>query len=409
MSKWLPVEWVAALRFLNEGRLQTLFIIGGVAIGVAVIVFMSALLAGMQSNVFRRVLSSQPHIVINRPKDVARPLREAQAGEIALSLVQKRAQLLNSLDQWQKVRDQVLAMPDVAAVSATATGPGFAIRGNASQAISLIGIDPQNYPRIVALPEKIVTGQFRLTNIDVLIGLALADDLGVQVGDKLRVATPTGAAETLTIAGIFDLGAKAVNQRNVYVPLTTAQSLLGLVGGVSSIDVTLVEPFDADAVADRITSQTGVLAESWIRTNSQLFVALNAQSFSSALIRVFVALSVAAGIASVLVISVVQRSREVGILRAMGGSRGQIMRMFLIQGGVLGLAGSLAGSALGFAFLVLWRTMARNPDGSQMFPIEMDYQLFLWAAVLATITGVIAAVTPALRASRLDPVVAIRG
>lgn len=409
MNRMLPVEWIAALCFLNEGRLQTLFIVGGVAVGVAVIVFMSALLVGMQGNIFRRVLTSQPHVVINRPKDIARPLREPAGSEVLLSLVQKRAQFLSSLDQWQKVRDEVRAMPDVVAVSPTATGPGFAIRGNASVAVSVIGIDPDQYTRIVALPEKMVAGAFRLTSADVLIGVQLAEDLGVQAGDRLRVAAATGSDATLTIAGVFDLGSRMVNSRNVYVPLSTAQNLLRLTGGVSSIDVTLTDPFRADAVADRITRETGVRAESWIQTNNQLFVALNAQNFSSALIRVFVALSVAAGIASVLVVSVVQRSREVGILRAMGGTRGQVLRIFLIQGGVLGLAGSLIGSALGALFLALWRVIARNPDGTPMFPIEMDYRLFLWAAVLATITGIIAAVTPSLRAARLDPVVAIRG
>jgi lipoprotein-releasing system permease protein len=122
-----------------------------------------------------------------------------------------------------------------------------------------------------------------------------------------------------------------------------------------------------------------------------------------------VAVSVALGIASVLVVSVVQRSREIGILRAMGASRRQVMSVFLIQGGLVGLVGSLAGSAMAAVLLALWQAMFRNPDGTPLFLVEFDPALVAWAAAIATLTGLAAAVAPARRAARLDPVVAIRG
>jgi lipoprotein-releasing system permease protein len=405
----LPFEWIAAVRFLREGRLQSLLIISGVAIGVAVIVFMSALLVGMQANIFRRVLTSQPHITVERPKQEARPLHGRISGLLVLPTVQKPSQRPSSVDQWQKVRDLAHRRSDVLAVSPTVTGPAFAVRGDASEAISLIGIEPDEYVKIVPLPDKIVAGTFRMTNADMLVGTQLADDLGVQLGDKLRVATASGGNLTLTIVGIFDLGSRGANQRNVYVLLSTAQNLLNLIGGVSSLDLTVPDPLQAESIAQSIAADTGLEALSWIANNNQLFVALNAQTFTSEMIRLFVALSVAAGIASVLVVSVVQRSREVGILRAMGGSRGQIMRVFLIQGAVVGLLGSVIGSAIATMLIAAWRTVARNPDGTPMFDLQVDPHLYLWAAIVATLTGLIAAVTPALRAARLDPVVAIRG
>jgi lipoprotein-releasing system permease protein len=409
MNDLFPFEWIAAIRFLREGKMQTLFIISGVAIGVAVIVFMSALLAGMQANMFRRVLTSQPHITLQRPKQVARPQRTAAPNEQVLATVQKPSQRMSSVDQWQKIRDEMGRRSDVLAVSPNVAGPAFVIRGDANQAISLIGIDPEQYTKIVPLPEKIVAGTFRMTNTDMLIGTQLAEDLGVQLGDKLRIATAAGGDLTLTIVGVFDLGSRGVNQRNVYVLLTTAQNLLHLIGGVSSIDLTVPDPMQAEVVAQSIANATGLDALSWIANNNQLFLALNAQTFSSSMIRVFVALSVAAGIASVLVVSVVQRSKDVGILRAMGGSRGQILRVFLIQGAVLGLIGSVLGSALATGLIAAWRAVAKNPDGTPMFALTVDPQLYVWAAVVATVTGLLAAVTPAVRAARLEPVVAIRG
>ena len=162
-------------------------------------------------------------------------------------------------------------------------------------------------------------------------------------------------------------------------------------------------------MARRITAATGVEADSWIANNAQFFTAVQAQTTANTTIRFFVGLSVAFGIASVLVVSVVQKSREIGILRAMGISRGQILRIFLIQGGLLGLLGSLVGSALGLAALELWLRYARNADGTPLFGLVIDPVLFASAVVLATATGLAAAFAPALRAARLDPVVAIRG
>ncbi|MEO6975218.1 MAG: FtsX-like permease family protein [Gallionella sp.] len=409
MNSFIPFEWIAAIRFLREGRLQTLFIISGVAIGVGVIVFMSALLSGLQENLFYRIMSSQPHITLERPKQVVTSVRKAEPGQQIITSVQMPPQRVSSVDQWQKVRDLMRLRKDVLAVSPTVTGPAFVVRGSSNQAISLTGIDVEQYIKIVPLPDKMVSGTYRLTNNDIMIGTQLAEDMGMQLGDKLRVATAEGASRTLTIVGIFDFGNRSANQRTTFVLLSTAQNLLNLVGSVTSIDMTVKDPYQAENIAQSIASETGLNALSWIANNSQFFQGMNAQTMSSMLIRLFVGLSVAAGIASVLVVSVVQRQKDIGILRAMGGSRGQVMRVFLIQGAVVGLLGSMLGSFLGFLLLMAWRLAAKNPDGSVMFQITLDPKLFLYAALIATITGLVAAVTPAVRAARLDPVVAIRG
>jgi lipoprotein-releasing system permease protein len=391
MDSWLPFEWIAASRFLREGRMQTIFIVLGVSIGVAVIVFMSAMLSGLQANFIRRVLSAQAHIVLLPPQEVARPLREAP-GVVEAATVQRPYQRVRSIDQWQRIMEAVLA-----------------VRGEATRAVSVMGVDPALYFKIVTLPEKIVAGRPRLNAEDIIIGTELASDLGVGVGDKLRVTAASGQGTTLTISGIVDLGSKGANQRTTFVALHTAQALLGLIGGVSSVDVTVEDVYAAEDVAQRITAATGVEADSWIRTNAQFFNAVNAQTLANLAIRFFVGLSVAFGIASVLIVSVVQKSKEIGILRAMGASQGQIMRVFLLQGAVFGLTGSLFGSTVGAGALVLWHSWVRNPDGTELFPLVLESQLFIVSAVLATLTGLAAAVAPALRGARLDPVVAIRG
>ncbi len=392
--------------------MQTLFIVTGVAIGVGVIVFMSALLAGLQTNFMRRVLNAQAHIQLLQPQQTTRLLRGAgSADRLALEAasVQAPMQQKRAIDQWQSIVAQVRLMRDVREVSPVASGSILLLRGSASRAVTVSGIEPQSYFRIVDFSDKLVRGTLRLGSADMLIGTDLAIDLGVDVGEKLHVTSADGASSTLTVAGIFDLGSKGVNQRNTFTTLRTAQNLLAMPGGVTSIEVTVQDIYAAETMAQRIAAATGVQADSWIKNSAQFFAAISAQTTANTAIRFLVGLSVAFGVASVLVVSVVQKSREIGILRAMGIARGQILRIFLLQGGLLGLGGSLAGCALGALALVLWQALARNADGTPLFALALDPQLALVALVLGSLTGLLAALAPALRAARLDPVVAIRG
>jgi len=408
MNRWLPFEWITAVRFLREGRLQTLFIIVGIAIGVGVIVFMSAMLAGLEANFIKRVLTSQPQIQLLAPDQIARPLRQAP-GDVEDAIVQRPSQRVISIDQWPKIRDQMLAMPEVSAVSPTIAGSVLATRGDASRAVTLSGIEPESYFKIVKVPDYIVAGEARLSSEDIIIGTELANNLGATVGDKLNIQVASGANRVLTITGLVDLGSKGANQRTAYAALRTAQSLLGMIGGVTTIDMTVEDIYAAETIAQRIQAANAVEADSWIKTNAQFFTAVQAQETSNTLIRVFVALSVAFGIAAVLIVSVIQRSKDIGILRAMGTSRGQILRVFLLQGGLLGFVGSLFGAAMGAAALIYWHSVARQADGSELFPLVLEQRLFILTALLATATGLLAATAPAVRAAKLDPVVAIRG
>jgi lipoprotein-releasing system permease protein len=126
------------------------------------------------------------------------------------------------------------------------------------------------------------------------------------------------------------------------------------------------------------------------------------------MIQAFVILAVALGIASVLAVSVVQKSKEIGIMMAYGTTRARILRIFLVQGGVVGLVGSVAGVLIGIGLGVFFEGLARNADGTPTFPVVLRIPLYFQAAGTATFTGILAALLPARRASRLDPAVTIR-
>lgn len=404
----MPFEWFVALRYLREGKMQTALILGAVSIGIAVVVFLSALIGGLQASLISKILGAQAHIIVHLPDQEARLLIAEQPGQLVSTKVEKPTQRLQSISGWQEVVKSVGLHPGVVAISAVVSGSAFVVRGATTKPVALRGIEPEGFGRIIGLAEKTKAGRYQLVGTEAMIGADLAIDFAVAPGDKLRIVTATGQAEVFTVAGIFDLGSKDLNERVVLVPLRAAQTLFDLVGGISSIEIKVADIFGAETVAREIASRTGLVADSWTTTNPQLLVALQSQESSKNVILFFITLTVALGIASVLIVSVVQKSREIGVMRAVGTSRSRVLRIFLIQGGLVGFVGSLFGSGLGVLLLRVFIRFMRNPDGSAMFPVTLTLALFVGPTALATIVGLLAAVAPARRAARLDPAEVIR-
>ncbi|WP_314914064.1 FtsX-like permease family protein [Acinetobacter harbinensis] len=405
MKKFLGrlwIEWTIAISFLREGRAQSIMITVGVAVGVAVIVFVTALMQGLQSNIIQRTLGTQAHIRLLSPDEVNQ-IQRPPAGTVQLLQEDKRAQRLRSINNWQQIIATLDQLPLLTAVSPIVSGPAFVRRGDGLASVALVGIDPERYQKIIPLKDYLLSGQMRVGANEVLIGSQLAKDLGVQVGNKLRLDTGQQNSAVVNIAGIFELGVRELDARYVYLDLKQAQSLLSLPGGVTVIDLTVADIFEAENIAARVGRLTSLQAESWIKTNAQLMNAISAQSLSTNMIIIFVAISVAFGIASVLSVSVVQRTREIGILRATGATQQQILRIFLFQGALFGFFGSVVGSVASFALVWVFNTF-----GPGLFYIPISIELVIVALLLATLTGVLAAAIPARRAAALDPVEAIR-
>lgn len=422
----MPFELFVALRYLREGRTQTALILCGIGVGVGVIVFLSALIGGLQQSLVESTLGTQAQIVVLPREEVPRVLQAdpGDAGIVRETRVERPAQRVRSITQWQRARAEIDRTPGVVATSPMVSGSAIAVRGGGANGVVVNGIEPESYLRIVPLDSFLVAGRLDLDGRKVVVGVGLAHDLGLSVGDRvrLRVGAEQGAragattdrpgddamGATYTVAGLFDVGNADLNDRWVFASLRVAQTLFGLEGGASTIDVKITEIYEAETIAREIAARTGLVAESWMATNAQLLVGLRSQGASSVMIQAFVVLAVALGISSVLAVSVVQKSREIGILRATGTSTGQVLRIFLAQGAILGLVGSAVGIALGIGLGLGFQGMAINPDGSPRFPVSLDAALYLRSAAIAVGVGVGAALIPARRAARMNPADAIR-
>ena len=407
MAGWLGFEWRVALRFLREGRMQSVLIIVGVAAGVAVIAYVTALIDGLQANTVAKTLGTQAHVALRAPDDVVTPSWPRDDATHTLSERQARAQRLRPVANWQALVPLLERRAEVRTVSPMVSGSGLALRGEASQSIALMGVELARYDRMVDLRRKLVDGAARLEPGDAIVGTELARDLGLRVGDRFSVNTGR-VTDSMRVTGLIDLGIKDLNRRTVIVPLRSAQSLLELPGGATVLELQVADVWQAERLAAGLRQALPYKVESWQETNAQLVSALRAQSISTAVIRGVVAAVVVLGIASVLVVSVVQKQREIGILRAMGATRGQILRVFLLQGAVVGALGSVLGVLLAMLLVWLFTTLAVGPDGQPMFVIHLPPGTAAYTALLATVCGVLAALAPARRAARMDPAQAIR-
>lgn len=398
-------EWQLATRLLKEGKTQSLLIASGIALGVAVIVFITALVTGLQQTIINRTLGTQAHIVLTEPD---KTLKSSVEGDAVFREIQPRPQRIEAILNWPLLLKELSKNKDIKAASPVLSGAAFALRGQADKSVAVLGIDPAAYNKIIPLKDYIKQGQLRLNSNEAMIGTRLADDLGVRVGDSINLLTASNRQISVRVTAIFEFGIKDLDRRWVYLSLRSAQNLLDLQGQITGIDLQVYTLFNAETIAQQIQQQYPIKAESWMSSNQQLMTALKSQTASTTLIRVFVLISVAFGIASVLAIAVVQKQKEIGILRAMGLSQHSVLVVFLIQGGLLGFLGSVLGSLGGMGLGKIFSLVARSSTGEPLFILVLNQELFISTMIVATVTGLISAAMPAYRAAKLDPVQAIR-
>ena len=405
-ESWLGFERRVAVRFMLEGRVQSILILVGVAAGVAVVAYISALMASLQVNLIEKTLGAQAHVTVSVLDDL---VLDAGPSNIPkrLTLIQPRAQRPRSPANWKILVPLLEGTPGVKAVSPLIAAGGLALRGEVSKAVAISGVELERYERIIQLRSKIVSGEASLAPGEGMIGRDLAEDLGVRVGDRLTLVVGS-LTDSLRITALLDYGVRDINRRAVIVPLRAAQNLVSLPGGATSLEISLSDLWAAPIFAADFAKRWAYKVESWQETNPQLVSALNAQSVSTILIRTVVMIVVVLGISSVLVVSVVQKRREIGILRAMGATRAQVVRIFLLQGAIVGVLGSILGVALAEVMIQAFMAFVHGDDGRPLFVINFPISLALIVASVATACGVLAAIAPARRAASLDPALAIR-
>lgn len=394
-----------ARRYLLSNPSQTLLLIAGVALGVTVFIFITALIAGLAVRLTEQVTGNSAHVSLQPATRVARvlPGPDMPVESVALVSTFQRQQIRD----WPMVVDLLRANPDVSAISPQISGSAFLVRSEAVAPVAVIGVEPQGIDAISQITPDIVEGDGDLGANGLLIGVRMAEELGLGAGRPVLLRTERGVERQLTVRGVFRTGLQSLDERVAFLSLQTARPLFDLPEGVTNIEVKLKDPQDARATARFLAEATGLRATPWQEKNVGLEDALKAQGQTGTMIQIFSLISIIIGIASALVLSAYRRRSEVGIMRAFGVPGGFILWVFLLQGLLIGLIGALIGCASGYG-LCIWLESITRPDGTSILPIAPRQGGYAAALVLTTLGAVIASILPARSASKIDPLEAIQ-
>ena len=370
--------------------------------GVSVFIFMSALIGGLATLLTLRTVGSIPHIVLEMPdRDPAIFSPSART----LSVLQKDLSRRNQIAIWQPIIPIIERAPGVIAVSPQIRGSAFVERGQAITPVGVIGVMPGKLSAIADIDRAIVGGSSNLPPDGILIGSVLARDLGLRVGQVVVLISDRGRSRSFRIGGIFTLGIASADRQVVYLNFTAARALFDLTTGISRIEIKVAPATAAPGIAERLRRSTGLKATAWTEDNKQLFEGLDAQARTGTIIKAFSLVTIIVGIASAMLLSIVRRQAEIGIMRAMGASRGMVISIYVLERTLIGLVGAVAGALAAWLALLPLPPVSEVSSGS--LPIDRQQGGFLLAIVLTTIAAMLASILPARRAARIDPVEAI--
>ncbi len=366
-----------AARFLKSSPGQSVLIMAGIAVGIATQIFVGSLITSLQADLIDSAVGSSAHIT----------LLPGEGETIASGLAADASGSEDLISTAVPVR----------------TLSGIFVDGETSVPLSITGGDAGQLDTIYGLSDRIAEGSFRLDEGDAVVGTVFADEYGVGPGDDLDVLLPSGVPATFKVSGVFDLGQATANERVVFVDAASAADALGMADDeYSAVQIQLTDVFASSDVATRLSEKYDVEAVDWQAENEQLLSGLAAQSGSSAMIQAFVLVAVALGIASTLAISAVQKTRQIGILKAIGMGDAAAGRIFLWQAALLGVGGTLGGIALGYGLIALFRVVPVP------FSISPEPTFIALSAAIGITVALLSSVIPARSTSRLDPIEVIQ-
>jgi lipoprotein-releasing system permease protein len=386
----MDISLKIAIRFLKSSKGQTLIIALGIAIGVSVQVFIGSLIQGLQKSLINTTVGNSSHITILSTTDD--------------KLIKNYDWILNYVDSKES---------GITKISPVLDQPAFINRDKKSDSILIRGVVFEEADKIYDIKSRLVEGVLPKNDYEVVIGTDLQKELDVKAGDKIVVTIPSGLRQEFRVSGVFDLKVQSINKTWFLTTLSSAQSLFGKEGRITSIEMQVngSQVLTADEISKSLSglnAKGDLKITNWKEQNEQLLSGLNGQSVSSYMIQVFVIISVVLGIASVLAISVMQKSKQIGILKAMGIKNSQASRIFFYQGLILGVIGGMMGIAFGFALAYSFTVFARNADGTPIVALSIDPAFFALSFVIAVSASSLAALIPARKSSRLDPIEVIK-
>ncbi|MFN8673829.1 MAG: ABC transporter permease [Candidatus Sericytochromatia bacterium] len=384
----LGIEFFIALKQLKAKIKQTILAITTVAVGVMILICALSLTNGFEKDLVDKILGNNPHITIESAmsdrihnyKEYEQKLTEIEGVKSATSMIRGQA-LLNN---------------------------GIEVRG-----VLINGVDIDKESEKSDIKKNIVKGQLLKDENSIVLGYELAQRMGLILGDNVQVVTGVGMITPMIVTGIFKADFYEIDVRIAYINLTKAQKIYNLANAVNTISVKVDTPFLADEKSEVIAQKIPSFnSRSWLKDNRALLSAMALEKKVIFIVIMFIIIVAMIGISNLLVMIVIEKNPEIGILRSIGASKKSINRIFFYQGVFIGIIGIIFGIILGYMVsLILSKYPINLPNDVYIIsnlPIDMQVQDFIFVSIAAFVVCVLSSIIPARRAVKMNPVEAIR-
>lgn len=399
-------EIVVASRYLWSNKAQTVLLVLGVMLSVVLFIFITALIQGLRLTIINDVLGNNPHISIEVKTREPRVFLPATSISSQTEIVESKTSYLFVREQirdWKALAQEIEKYPGISTVSPQIVGNAFLQRGESVRTITVVGVLPDKVSAISKIRENLLQGDDNVTSNRILLGRTLTKELGLRLGQPIRLRSDRSVERDFLLGGIFETGVETIDKTLGFVELNSARGLFDLVDGVTKIETKVFDVDKAALIAANLPLSDFVKATPWQKQNAGIQDALNGQGRSGKIIQTFSMITIIVGITSALLLATYRRRSEIAIMRSFGLSRRFIGIIFVLQGALIGGIGATSGCLLGY-YLTNFLKSLRSPSGKATFPIAPEEGGYLIVLTLTILGSVLASLYPARSASKVDPV-----
>jgi lipoprotein-releasing system permease protein len=408
-----------AFRYIRSNLKQALLIMLAVGLGVSIIIFIPSVNSTFLNQMLDQWVASTPNIRVLPKESTFDQEKQNLSGylqrnpaldpSVVMNHTEKRTD--QTLRSYESLLEQLKSFDGVVSVTPMLDRNALATKGNRQFSVEVKGTDIATIRGVTNIHTKLIEGKLEdLLGSKAIIGWRLADELGIDVGDYMTLVTSQGR-KTVQIVGLYATGSYWEDRTKVYVPLSQAQSMMGLPQQVTSIGLKTQSLDEAPLIAKKLSTALGVKTRDWIEETAE--VQNQRKNFITIIsfINFLILAAAASSITSMLIMTVSNKTREIGILKAMGMKPSAISRIFIWQALLLSLLGIGAGILGGHGFIAAYNATPMATAtymGIERKPAKVAWDFVGLAVFYAALTSFLAGLIPAWQAGKLDPVQAMQ-
>ena len=405
-----------AISHLLSRRRQTIVSVLGITLGVSFFLAISAMMRGSENDFMQRLVDNSPHVTVydeyRNPRQ--QPVQIAFPSAIADIHGMKPRTELRGISQYKEKLALIARRTDLQ-IAAVLQGQVIASFAGMTRGVSITGVKPEQMKNVSRIEDYFVTGSLDSLSANpsgIIIGVGLADKFQLKMGDKLSITSPSGTIHLMKIVGLFNTGTTNYDESQTFALLNRVQNLLERPNVANRFILKLQDPQQSAVVAHQIERELGYKTQSWQEASQDLMNLVLIRNLIMYSVVSAILLVASFGIYNVISTVVLEKTKDIAILKSIGFEARDIERIFLIEGAILGLIGSISGSVLGLTLMYgLSRIAIKSPFNttSAFLPIDWSSDQILIAIAFAMLSALFAAWLPARKGGRVRPVDILRG